>query len=168
MKEHLRVGLGWLFITAVVICVLQWAYQTWGVSQPIEFNHKKHADWGMACDSCHVGAKEDIKATIPNVSVCAFCHVSGKQTPPTPKELEEYIQEMREIPWKSIYKAPKHVRFSHKRHMEIGGLDCKSCHGDVGKMERALRKQSVELQMARCMACHRKEKVTTDCLACHR
>lgn len=145
-----------------------WIYQTWEVTQPVPFNHKKHVEFGIACDACHVGAKDSAKASVPNISTCALCHQPGKASPKTPKALEQYMQEMKPIPWKKIYEAPRHVRFSHVRHVEKGGLDCRICHGEVGKMERPLGRQPVPLRMERCMECHRKERVTTDCMACHR
>lgn len=137
-------------------------------SQPVPFNHKAHVNFGVACDSCHLGAKDAVKTSIPNVQTCALCHIPGKQTPRTPKSLEEYIRKMKEIPWERIYQAPPHVRFSHKRHVEMAGLACSSCHGDVANTEKALVGQLVPFNMKSCMSCHKEEKVTTDCLACHR
>ncbi len=136
--------------------------------QPVPFNHKKHVDFGIACDACHVGAKDSVKATIPNVETCALCHIPLKENPKTPKALERYIQEMKEIPWRRIYQVPAHVQFSHKRHVEMGGIECKVCHGEIETMEKAMIRQPVPLPMEGWVSCHREEKITTDCLACHR
>lgn len=167
-REQLYGWFGWLAVTLVLVASGWWIYQRWEVSQPVPFDHKKHVDFGIACDACHVGAKDAVKASVPNTPACALCHQPGKASPKTSKILEEYIQEMKTIPWKKIYRAPQHVRFSHKRHVEMAGLDCKVCHGDIGKMEGPVSRQAVPIQMERCMECHRREKVTTDCMACHR
>jgi len=132
------------------------------------FNHKKHADFGIACDACHVGAKDSVKAGIPNTQTCALCHVPGKPNPKTSEELEEYINEMKVILWKNIYQVPRHVQFSHKRHVQMAGLDCKSCHGNIENMEKPVTRQLAPLRMENCLSCHKKEKVSTDCLSCHR
>ncbi|MBI3291807.1 MAG: cytochrome c3 family protein [Elusimicrobia bacterium] len=168
MRERVYTAAAWLVVVGVVAATLRRVYQTWGTSQPVAFNHQKHVGFGIACEACHVGAKDAARATIPNVQTCALCHIPGKDNPPTPARLEAYLQEMKEIPWKEIYKAPQHVRFSHKRHVELAGLDCKACHGDIAGMERAVVRQPVALKMENCLACHRRENVTTDCLACHR
>ncbi|OGS04690.1 MAG: hypothetical protein A3G41_00325 [Elusimicrobia bacterium RIFCSPLOWO2_12_FULL_59_9] len=167
-REWLHAWLGWMVVAAGIAGIGLSAYRTWEVSQPVPFTHKKHVDFGISCDACHVGAKDSAKAGIPNTSTCALCHQPDKPGLKTPKTLEEYIRQMREIPWKKVYTVPQHVRFSHKRHVGSGGLDCKVCHGDVGKMDRPVARQTVPLRMEGCMACHRREKITTDCMACHR
>lgn len=168
MRERVYALAAWLLVAGVGAATLRWVYVTRGAPQPAPFNHRKHARFGIACEACHLGAKDAARATIPNVQTCALCHVPGKPNPPTPTRLEAYLREAKEIPWKEIYKAPKHVRFSHKRHVEMAGLDCKTCHGDIAGMERAVVRQPVALEMENCLACHRREKITTDCLACHR
>lgn len=168
MRERIYGLAAWVFVAATVVWALWQTYGAVGAAQPVPFNHRSHADFGIACDACHVGAKDAVRATTPNVQTCAFCHVPGKENPKTPQSLEEHIREMKPIPWQKIYKAPPHTRFSHKRHVEMAGLDCRVCHGDMGKMDKAVVRQAVPLQMAWCMGCHRKEKVTTDCMACHR
>ena len=167
-REWWLTALGWAAVALSLAGVSLWAYDTWEVTQPVAFNHKRHVDWGISCDGCHAGAKDAAKATIPGVSVCALCHQPGQSEPKTPQTLADYIQEGREIPWRKVYQAPPHVRFSHKRHVELGRLECRSCHGDVASMERPVGRQAVPLHMERCMDCHRREKVTTDCMACHR
>lgn len=138
------------------------------IRQPAPFNHKKHVDFGIACAACHAGTGVSMKATIPNVEVCGLCHRPGKSDPKTPPGLLSYIQKNEEIPWAALYRLPSHVWFSHHRHVEIAGLDCVTCHGEIGKTEQPLTRRPVPLKMERCLDCHRREKVTTDCLACHR
>lgn len=164
----MRTFAAWLFIAAVTAGLLVWIRQGGLTPQPAPFNHKKHVDFGIACEACHVGAVEAVKATLPPIQTCALCHVPDKETPPTPKSLAAYIRQGKEIPWRKIYQAPPHVTFSHQRHVAMAGLACQTCHGDISRMEKALLRPPVPLEMERCLACHRKEKVTTDCLACHR
>ncbi|MBI4425824.1 MAG: cytochrome c3 family protein [Elusimicrobia bacterium] len=167
-REWLLAAAGWAAVVLGLGGLSLWAYGTWEAAQPLAFDHKRHVAWGIACNGCHVGAKDAAEATLPGVSVCALCHQPGRAAPPTPDALAEPIEEGREIQWKRIYKAPAHVRFSHKRHAGLGGVECRSCHGDVGSLERPVGRQAVALRMERCMDCHRREKVTTDCMACHR
>ena len=166
--ERLSTSLGWAIVVGVLIGTGVWLYKTWEVTQPLPFNHKLHVDFGITCVACHIGAEDGVRASIPNVETCALCHTEGKEGPKTPPDLEEYIKERREIPWKKIYESPEHVRFSHKRHVEMAGLECKVCHGDVGMMEKAVARQKVPLNMTNCLSCHAKEKITTDCMACHK
>ena len=136
--------------------------------QPLPFSHKKHVGMGIACESCHIGVTSQDRATIPETQVCALCHGRGKDGPKTPPELAAYIKENKQIPWKTVYRLPGHVHFSHMRHVAVGGLNCLSCHGDMARMEAPLSDQPVPLKMTRCLSCHWKEKVSTDCLSCHR
>lgn len=167
-REWLHVCLGWLAVAVGLAGTGLWVYQRWEVPQPVPFTHKKHVEFGIACDACHVGAKDSVKAGIPDASTCALCHQPGKTGPKTPESLKKYLEESLHIPWKQVYEAPRHVRFSHKRHAGLAGVDCKVCHGDIGGMDAPVGRQTVPLEMARCMDCHRREKVTTDCMACHR
>ncbi|MBI4375111.1 MAG: cytochrome c3 family protein [Elusimicrobia bacterium] len=168
MKETISAVAALLFIVGVAVGTLMWAFHFWGTPQPVAFNHKKHTDFGIACAACHVGAKDSAHATIPNVQTCALCHVPGKATLKTPADLEEYIRQRRDIPWKRIYKAAPHVRFSHKRHTAMAGIDCRTCHGDIASIEGPVTRQPVALNMTNCMSCHRKERISTNCLTCHR
>ncbi|MHB2026811.1 MAG: cytochrome c3 family protein [Elusimicrobiota bacterium] len=136
--------------------------------QPVPFNHEKHVNFGIQCAACHTEATTSSHAGIPNVSVCALCHHSGPGSPKTPQALAQYIKQMKHIPWKKIYRLPAHVRFSHQIHVTAAGLDCRDCHGQIGKMRKALTRQPVPLRMGKCRSCHAREKVTTDCLACHK
>ncbi len=141
------------------------------VQQPIAFSHKKHMDLGMECVSCHIGAEEGIHAGIPKTETCARCHVPGQDYPPTPKELAQYIESGKEIPWLQFQVGKRHVYFSHRRHVKIAQLDCTECHGDIRNMDQPITRAyfpSGQKGMNRCIDCHRRNQVTTDCYACHR
>ena len=35
------------------------------------------------------------------------------------------------IKWNKVHNLPDHVFFSHQQHVNVGGLQCQNCHGDV-------------------------------------
>jgi hypothetical protein len=135
--------------------------------QPILFNHKKHLTQGMECDTCHRYFKTQNFSGMPAVAICLECH----QDPVTESKEEEKIREFNrrkeEVPWKRLYEQPDHVFFSHRRHVVLGKMECRNCHGDIGQSERPASKPWVNMTMNWCMDCHAKKKVTNDCLACH-
>lgn len=138
--------------------------------QPVKYNHAKHIKLGMECAACHTGAYDSDRAVIPEAQKCGFCHKPDRDFPPTSSSLAQYIEEG-EIPWIQLHKVPRHVYFSHRRHTKLGGLDCSVCHGDVKSMEQPFVKRYFPAGldgMNRCVECHRKEHVSTDCLGCHR
>ena len=141
--------------------------QGFKAGQPISFNHKKHLDQGLGCDSCHRYFKTQNFSGMPTVSICLECH----KDPVTQNSEEEKIRQIHkkgeEIRWKRLYEQPDHVFFSHRRHVVLGKMECKNCHGDIGQSERPPSKQWVNMTMSWCMDCHAKRKVTNDCLACH-
>jgi hypothetical protein len=167
-REWLLAGAGWGAVALTLAGLGLWAYDAAEAKQPLPFDHKRHVAWGVACVGCHVGAKDAVRATLPGASVCALCHRPDRTAPPTSDALAGYIRDGREIPWRRVYEAPAHVRFSHRRHVALGAVECKACHGDVASLERPVGRQTVPLRMERCMDCHRREKMTTDCMACHR
>ncbi|MBI4564378.1 MAG: cytochrome c3 family protein [Planctomycetes bacterium] len=139
--------------------------------QPIAFPHAKHVALKMECVSCHTGARDQTHAGIPWIHSCTPCHRLDRPFPKTPPELLEYINAVKEIPWLQVHRAPRHVYFSHRRHVAVAGIDCAECHGDVQSMDRPFSRPMFpagQAGMDRCIDCHRKERVTTDCLACHR
>ena len=69
MREILSAAGSLLFVALVAAGTLFWAWSSWGTPQPISFNHKKHADFGIECAGCHAGAKEDARAGIPEMRI---------------------------------------------------------------------------------------------------
>jgi hypothetical protein len=139
-------------------------------TQPLAYNHKVHVEKAeLKCTECHLYAEQKASASIPTLEVCRNCH-SEEPLSESPEEqkLIQYIAEGKEIPWKRIYRVPDHVYFSHRRHVVGGELECKVCHGDVAEFTKPVSSPVVPVTMENCMACHKKRKVTNDCLACHR
>lgn len=82
-----------------------------------------------------------------------------------------YLGQKESIPWVRVYYLPEFVHFSHKRHV-LRGFGCKTCHGEVEKMDIVYRVQ--KLEMGWCIGCHEenardKKELTQlkDCLTCH-
>lgn len=137
-------------------------------SQPIDFNHRKHAEAGLACHDCHAGAQVEAHASLPAISVCLMCH----ETPVTESPEEAKIQQAAargEPPvWQVAARLPSHVYFSHRRHVTAGKLDCAVCHGNVGQSTAPSNLPAFRLPMERCMECHTQQRVRNDCNDCHR
>lgn len=141
------------------------------VEQPVPFSHSKHAALKIDCEACHTGAKQGVHAGIPRTDSCALCHRPERVFPPNPGPLAAYLATGREIPWQQVHAGPRHVYFSHHRHVTLAKIECSDCHGLVETMDSPFIRpvfEGGENGMNRCVDCHRKEKVTTDCLSCHR
>ena len=135
--------------------------------QPIDFNHKKHIEQGLACDTCHKYYKTQIFSGMPEVAVCMECHKEPVTRSPEEEKIRQFAKRGEAIPWRQIYREPDHVFYSHRRHVVLGKIECQTCHGEIGQSETPPYKPVVRMTMGWCMDCHAKKKVTNDCLACH-
>ncbi|MCZ2224059.1 MAG: c-type cytochrome [Chitinophagales bacterium] len=153
--------------------------------QPIFYSHKVHAGVNqISCLYCHGGAEKGKHANIPSVNVCMNCHKSiteysgeqlydgnGKKVDGTAeiKKLHKYAgfdvnnanawnpNDAKQIEWVKIHNLPDHVYFNHNQHVEVGKVQCQTCHGDIPKMDEV--KQFSDLSMGWCVNCHRETKV---------
>lgn len=143
-------------------------------TQPIPFNHKLHVTKAeLQCDSCHENVAEGTVAGFPRVRVCMRCHKNEEPSNPAAvpyiEDLRRHAKEGTDVPWQRLYALPRHVYFSHRRHTEIAGLDCKECHGDMGELTAPPTEPVARtLTMANCLACHVERNVQNDCAWCHR
>lgn len=135
--------------------------------QPVSFNHKKHLEQGIECATCHSHFKEQTFSGMPKVATCMECHKESLTKHPDEEKIRQFQKKGEEIPWKRIYRQPDDVFFSHRRHVVLGGMECKSCHGDIGQSEKPPTKPWVKMTMKWCMDCHTKTNANNDCLACH-
>jgi hypothetical protein len=136
--------------------------------QPVKFSHKVHAD-AAKCDDCHSPAGKEFGAGLPDISVCAGCHEGGPVSQsPEEKKLMTYVKDKKEIPWVRLNKNPVHVYFSHARHVSAGKLACEGCHGDMGKTAKPPARALISIDMSYCMSCHKRNKIDTSCVTCHR
>lgn len=136
-------------------------------NQPLLFNHKKHTEQGIECISCHPHFKTQTFSGLPDIGVCIECHKDPLTASKEEEKVRLFYQQKKKIQWKRIYEQPDHVFFSHRRHVLLGKMNCKDCHGEIERMERPPSKPWVKMTMKWCMDCHLNKKVTNDCMACH-
>jgi cytochrome c553 len=158
-------------LPVVVLSLLLAAFSIWSpsIEQPIAFNHRLHIeDVGLECTDCHLYAETGVRATIPNIEMCADCHAEAQSDSPEEARLVEYIQSESLVPWRKIYRVPEHVYFSHRRHTSLGEVPCQACHGKMESRETPVKRAEVPVTMEFCMSCHDQVGASNDCLLCHR
>jgi hypothetical protein len=139
--------------------------------QPIEFDHWQHVtkEEGpqLECTFCHEYVDKSSHATIPNISTCMGCHESIKTESPEIQKLAAFAERKEQPPWRRIYwiEPEANAFYTHKPHIRAG-LDCTTCHGQIGQSHRVRRE--VDQTMGWCMDCHRSRSVSVDCYVCHR
>ena len=139
------------------------------VRQPIAYNHDLHVkQLEMACEGCHATSRSGEVATIPPLSTCADCHQQANGTSTEEKKVVEAVLAGRDIAWARLYELPRHVYFSHRRHVAVAAIACERCHGEMGSQTRPPPRQLVALSMDGCLECHRERGASQDCDACHR
>ena len=111
--------------------------------QPIHYSHKIHSGANqIECQYCHSSVRSSKHSGIPSLNVCMNCH----------QNIAEYNgEEVR------IHNLPDFVYFNHSQHVNVGGIDCKECHGPIEEMEIVYQHSS--LTMGWCINCHRESEV---------
>jgi len=139
-------------------------------AQPLPFSHQVHVEAGAQCLFCHTAALRSDIAGLPSVQKCVGCHavISTEEEPI--QDLAGYWERGEAIPWVPVNRQPEFVFFSHQAHLGVG-LNCETCHGDVGRMTVA--RPVLRMDMGWCLGCHLQqppEEVArlADCLACHK
>ena len=196
-KYRLPVGLGVLvLVLSIIVTLFQGLYrinvvENYQPSQPIAFPHDQHAGInGIDCKYCHNSVNKSKSAGIPTVNVCMNCHkqISGEGKPYAgeikkiyaaagwdPSVPGRYTGKTKPIVWNKVHALPDHVYFNHSQHVVVGGIDCKQCHGDMTKMNEAVKVQPVAelnkiegnikltkptLTMGWCIECHGAKNVS--------
>lgn len=137
------------------------------VTQPIQFNHEKHtAD--LECVDCHKFNRTQTFSGLPTVKDCMECHDKPQTDSPEEEKIRVAAKEGRELEWKRLFQVPKHVYYSHRRHVILGQLPCQRCHGNMGKMKAPPTTAPVAITMSFCIDCHKERNVPVDCVTCHR
>jgi hypothetical protein len=156
-----------LFGLLVVVGLgFQWYYTGRKPEQPVAYDHKVHVVKNqMECADCHQYVDQSEQAGIPSLQFCMDCHESTATDHPEIKKLTEYWNNKKPVPWVKVHQQPRHIYFSHKRHIKAD-IDCTVCHGEVKVMTTARQVRSLE--MGWCVTCHREKDAPTDCLACHK
>jgi mono/diheme cytochrome c family protein len=142
--------------------------QGYAPKQPIAFSHKLHAgEYEIDCKYCHTGVLKGKSATIPSVNICMNCHRAVKtESPQIQKiwaaadwnaETLSFGPNAKPIEWVRIHNLPDLAYFNHAQHVNVGGIECQTCHGPIEEME-VVRQHSL-LTMGWCIDCHRKTDV---------
>jgi len=142
--------------------------------QPIAFSHKIHAgQFEIDCKYCHTGVMKSKQANIPSPNICMNCH-SQIRTGTLTGEGEiakiytavgydptkgEYTGVTKPIQWIRIHNLPDLAYFNHAQHVNVGGVQCETCHGPIKEME--VVKQFSLLTMGWCVNCHRQTDLNT-------
>ncbi len=150
--------------------------------QPIHYSHRIHAgDNGIDCKFCHSSARVSKTSGIPSLNVCMNCHKSISEVSADThaegmneygvdynKEIQKlydavgwdgtgYTGEAKPVKWIRIHNLPDFAYFNHSQHVEVGGIECQTCHGPVEEME--IMYQHEPLTMGWCINCHRETNV---------
>ena len=138
--------------------------QNYEPRQPIAFSHKVHAgQYEIECKYCHTGAAKGKSANIPSANVCMNCHTQIKVGTITGEgeiaKIYSAVENNKPIEWVRIHNLPDLAYFNHAQHVNVGGIQCQTCHGPIEEMD--VVKQYANLTMGWCIDCHRKTDVNT-------
>jgi mono/diheme cytochrome c family protein len=144
--------------------------QDYQPKQPIAFSHKLHAgSYEINCKYCHTGVLKGKQANIPSPNICMNCHTQIKQESQEIQKIyaaigydvktASYTGKQKPIEWVRIHNLPDLAYFNHAQHVNVGGIECQTCHGPIEEME--VVKQYSLLTMGWCIDCHRKTEVNT-------
>lgn len=151
--------------------------------QPIHYSHKIHAGANqIECKYCHSSARVSKHSGIPSLNVCMNCHkniadYNGEEDLENGYTKEFYTKEIKKlydavgwdeenqaytgdtkpVKWVRIHNLPDFVYFNHAQHVQVGGVECQTCHGPVEEME--VMYQHSSLTMGWCINCHRETNV---------
>ena len=186
-KTYIGLGTVVLFIMAGIFiskgAVNLGRSQNYQPVQPIYYSHKVHAGVNQInCQYCHSGVAQGKHSNIPSINVCMNCHLAineyngeqlytedGVEVDGTAEiqKLYEYAgftpgttwdpAKAKPIEWIRIHNLPDHVYFNHAQHVNVGKVDCQSCHGEIQNMGEVY--QYSDLSMGWCINCHRESKV---------
>ncbi len=192
--RYVLIGSVVVFITLIVL-LFQSMYsigivEGYQPSQPIDFPHTTHAGInGIDCKYCHNSVTESRTAGLPTVNVCMNCHKQVTGNDDSQKEkiakiyaaagwdvnAQQYTGKTTPIVWNKVHVLPDHVYFNHSQHVEVGGVDCKQCHGDMTKQQSTAMVQPVvelnkiegnvqltrpTLTMGWCIECHAEKAIS--------
>jgi len=133
-------------------------HQGYAPEQPIKFSHKLHAgQYQINCNYCHTGVYEGKGANVPSANICMNCHNAIKRESPEIQKIYRALENDEPIQWVRVHNLPDLAYFNHSQHTNVGGLECKSCHGEIEKMEVVEQRSS--LTMGWCIDCHRQTDV---------
>lgn len=172
LKHKAFIGLIAFIVTAVVFKgMIDQLYnigvqQGYSPKQPIAYSHKVHAgEFEIDCNYCHTGVTKSKNANIPSANICMNCHsaiTKGTKTDGGTAEIEKIyaaIENNKPIEWVRIHNLPDLAYFNHAQHVQVGGVECQTCHGEIQEME--VVEQFSNLTMGWCIDCHRTTNIKT-------
>ncbi|MCY4418632.1 MAG: c-type cytochrome [Cytophagales bacterium] len=167
LKSKLFLGIMvFLFLTIVLRSTLDGLYgigvqQGYQPTQPIAFSHKVHAgEYEIDCNYCHTGVRKARAANIPSVNICLNCHGEIKKDSPEIQKLYKAVQSQVPIEWVRVHNLPDLAYFNHSQHVEVGKIDCETCHGAIKEMDVVY--QYAPLTMGWCINCHKETEVNSE------
>ncbi|MBV6647824.1 MAG: c-type cytochrome [Cyclobacteriaceae bacterium] len=139
-------------------------------TQPIAFSHAIHAgQYEIDCQYCHTGVRKAKSANIPSPNICMNCHTAIKTESLEIQKIYdaidydpatgEYGNETKPIEWVRVHNLPDLAYFNHSQHVQVGGIECQTCHGPIEEMDVVY--QYSTLTMGWCINCHRETDVNT-------
>lgn len=155
----------WVFVLLVTKALVDGAFhvgvqQGYAPKQPIAYSHKLHAGtYQIDCNYCHTGVNRGKSAHIPSANICMNCHGVIKKESPEIQKIYTAIENNQPIEWVRVHNLPDLAYFNHSQHVNVGGLECQQCHGEIQNMEVVEQRSS--LTMGWCIDCHRKTDVNT-------
>ncbi len=173
-KSKPFIGISLFFFLAIALkLVIDGLYsvgiqQGYQPKQPIAFSHSLHAgQYEIECQYCHTGVMKAKSANIPSANICMNCHQQIKTESPEIQKIyaaidfnpdtQTYGNNKKPIEWVRIHNLPDLAYFNHAQHVNVGGLDCQTCHGPIEEMEVVY--QHSKLTMGWCINCHRETQV---------
>jgi len=156
----------WLVSTVVVLLAASCRHP---VPQPVAFNHLKHTkDLELDCSDCHAYVKTGTHAGLPDAEACQLCHETQQGSSPEAARVTTLLAKGDPLRFNKLFRLAPHVYYSHRRHVGIAQLECRSCHGDIADTQRPPAQPLVRINMKLCMDCHRAKGQSLDCVSCHR
>jgi mono/diheme cytochrome c family protein len=155
-----------VFVAVVIKAVIDGLFtigiqQGYAPTQPINFSHKIHAgQYEIDCNYCHTGVRKSKQANIPSVNICMNCHGVIKTDHPEVQKIHAAVENNRPVEWVRIHNLPDLAYFNHAQHVNVGGLECQTCHGEIQEMD--VVRQHAPLTMGWCINCHRETEVKTE------
>lgn len=128
------------------------------LEQPIRFNHKAHLK-KEPCKTCHRFYTSREVAGRPRLAICMECHTNPVTKSAEEEKLRDISERKGELAWVRITRVPRHVRFSHQRHVVAGKVPCRTCHGAIAEATEPPARPLVDITMDFCIGCHRARKV---------
>ena len=130
--------------------------------QPIPSSHKFHAgQYKIDFNCCHTGVNKGKQASSSSLNICMNWHSHIKKGPKygetaIAKVVDAYNNN-RPIKWVRVHNLPDLAYFNHAQHVNVGGIECKTCHGQIDTMQ--VVSQHSPLTMGWCINCHRETSV---------